>query len=232
MPWTAAFCIVGAASISAFPLFSGFVTKSMVMAAAMEQDRFWTWLVLLFASAGVFHHAGIKIPYFAFFAHDSGKRCREAPLNMLVAMAIAAALCIAIGSMPGAFYAFLPFEAEYHPYSVEHVTEQLQLLFWSALAFAMLMRTGIYPPELASTNLDFDWIYRHAGRSVAEAAGRVAAKSWARLAGATVAAGRHVLASLRALCSADGLPSQLNQTSIMVFWTTLLLAAYLLLSYF
>ena len=36
MPWTTGFCIVGAASISAFPLFSGFVSKSMVMVAALE----------------------------------------------------------------------------------------------------------------------------------------------------------------------------------------------------
>ena len=79
MPWTTGFCIVGAASISAFPLFSGFVTKSMIMAAAAEQGHSAVWLVLLFASAGVFHHAGIKIPYFAFFAHDSGIRCKEAP---------------------------------------------------------------------------------------------------------------------------------------------------------
>ncbi len=31
MPWTTFFCIVGAASISAFPLTSGFVTKSMIL---------------------------------------------------------------------------------------------------------------------------------------------------------------------------------------------------------
>ena len=113
MPWTTGFCLVGAASISAFPLFSGFVTKSMVITAAMEGGYFWTWLVLLFASAGVFHHAGIKIPYFAFFAHDSGKRCEEAPTNMLVAMAIAAACCIGIGSLPWLFYQLLPFKADY-----------------------------------------------------------------------------------------------------------------------
>jgi multicomponent Na+:H+ antiporter subunit D len=112
MPWTAGFCLVGAASISAFPLFSGFVTKSMVIAAAMDGGYFWTWLVLLFASAGVFHHAGIKIPYFAFFAHDSGKRCDEAPGNMLAAMAIAAACCIGIGSLPWLFYQLLPFKVD------------------------------------------------------------------------------------------------------------------------
>ena len=148
MPWTTGFCMVGAASISAFPLFSGFVTKSMVMTAAAEEGLLFTWLVLLFASAGVFHHAGIKIPYFAFFSHDSGKRCAEAPANMLTAMAIAAALCIAIGVYPAALYGLLPFVVTYEPYTASHVVAQLQLLFFSALAFAVLMRTGIYPPEL------------------------------------------------------------------------------------
>ena len=61
MPLTTVFCIVGAASISAFPLFSGFVSKSMIMAAMIEHGSYWLWLALLFASAGVFHHAGIKV---------------------------------------------------------------------------------------------------------------------------------------------------------------------------
>ncbi len=65
--------------------------------------------MLLFASAGVFHHSGIKIPYFAFFGHDSGKRCEEAPTHMLVAMGLAAALCIGIGVYPAPLYALLPY---------------------------------------------------------------------------------------------------------------------------
>ncbi|HVL35525.1 MAG TPA: Na(+)/H(+) antiporter subunit D [Burkholderiales bacterium] len=160
MPWTAAFCIVGAASISAFPLFSGFISKSMILAAAGLEGHVVTWVVLLFASAGVFHHSGIKIPYFAFFAHDSGKRCREAPANMLVAMALAAALCIGLGAFPAPLYAMLPYAVDYVPYTADHVLAQLQLLLFSALAFSVLMRTGVYPPELVSVNLDFDWTYR------------------------------------------------------------------------
>ncbi len=162
MPWTTAFCMVGAASISAFPLFSGFVTKSMIMTAAADEGLVLNWLILLFASAGVFHHAGIKIPYFAFFAHDSGIRCDEAPRNMLLAMGIAAALCVGIGVYPDALYSLLPYAAGYEPYTASHVAAQLQLLFFSALAFAVLMRTGIYPPELPSVNLDSDWLYRRA----------------------------------------------------------------------
>ena len=106
--------------------------------------------MLLFASAGVFHHAGIKIPYFAFFAHDAGIRCREAPRNMLVAMALTAGLCVGIGVFPGALYALLPHAVHYVPYTSSHVLSQLQLLVFSALAFSVLMRTGIYPPELRS----------------------------------------------------------------------------------
>ena len=160
MPWTTGFCIVGAASISAFPLFSGFISKSLIVSAAAAEGHWFVWLVLLFASAGVFHHSGIKIPYFAFFAHDSGKRPEEAPMNMLVAMGIAAVLCIAIGVFPQYLYAILPYDVNYAPYTTTHVVTQLQLLFFSALAFGWLMRTGLYPPELKSTNLDFDWSYR------------------------------------------------------------------------
>jgi multicomponent Na+:H+ antiporter subunit D len=160
MPKTASLCIVGACSISAFPLFSGFVSKSMVMAAMIEQGYDYVWLMLLFASAGVFHHAGIKIPYFAFFAHDSGIRTKEAPLNMLIAMSIAAVLCIFIGSQPQYLYALLPWDVDYWPYNTTHVLSQLQLLFFSALAFIWLNKQGIYPPELHAVNIDAEWSYR------------------------------------------------------------------------
>jgi multicomponent Na+:H+ antiporter subunit D len=160
MPWSTGFCIIGAASISGFPLFSGFVTKSMILTAAADEGHWVTWTILLFASAGVFHHSGIKIPYFAFFAHDSGKRVKEAPVNMLIAMALTSALCIFIGVYPDMLYAILPYTVTYVPYTTAHVINMLQLLAFAALAFAVLNRYGLYPPELRSTNLDADWIYR------------------------------------------------------------------------
>jgi multicomponent Na+:H+ antiporter subunit D len=170
MPFTALFCVVGAASISAFPLFNGFVSKSMIMAAMIEQGHTIGWLGLLFASAGVFHHAGIKIPYFAFFGHDSGLQVAEAPRNMLFAMGIAAALCILTGTFPALLYSLLPWEVDYLPYTYPHVLVQVQLLFYSALAFAWLNLVGVYPPELRSVNLDADWLYRRLGLRLSLAA--------------------------------------------------------------
>ncbi|MGI9520522.1 MAG: Na(+)/H(+) antiporter subunit D [Hyphomicrobiaceae bacterium] len=232
MPWTTGFCIVGAASISAFPLFSGFVSKSLIMTAAMKEGYFWTWLILLFASAGVFHHSGIKIPYFAFFAHDSGKRCDEAPMNMLIAMGAAAALCIGIGVYPDLLYSLLPYKVKYVPYTAAHVLTQLQLLIFSALAFTFLMRTGVYPPELRSTNLDFDWFYRKLGYNVAATTMLLATEAWKSVSSAVADMGHQLERLLNRHHSADGLLGRTWPTGTMVFWATVMLGGYLILFYF
>lgn len=229
MPWTTGFCLVGAASISAFPLFSGFVTKSMIMTAAAGEGRLFVWLVLLFASAGVFHHAGIKIPYFAFFSHDSGIRCKEAPRNMLVAMAIAAALCIGIGIYPAALYALLPFAVSYEPYTASHVVAQLQLLFFSALAFAVLMRTGIYPPELRSVNLDSDWLYRKLLNKLWQVSVAAFTAARAALEAALGAIAARLHSSIYRTYGPDGGLARTWPTRSMALWVLVVLLGYLLL---
>lgn len=229
MPKTTVLCIVGAASISAFPLFSGFVSKSMVMSAALANDFHIVWLLLLFASAGVFHHAGIKIPYFAFFAHDSGIRTQEAPTNMLVAMSLAAALCITIGVFPDLLYRLLPYDTGYNPYDATHVLAQTQLLFFSALAFVWLNLRGMYPPELPSTNLDADWLYRRLAPSVIGHTASMVAR-WD--AGMRIS-GRLVLMRAAQLVnrhhSPGGFLARTWSTGSAVFWVVAILAVYLLL---
>jgi multicomponent Na+:H+ antiporter subunit D len=231
MPWTAGFCIVGAASISAFPLFSGFVSKSLILAATAEQGYLVPWLTLLFASAGVFHHSGIKIPFFAFFAHDSGIRVREAPWNMLAAMAIAAFLCIVIGVWPAPLYAILPYPVDFRPYTAEHVITQYQLLLFSALAFTWLMRTGLYPPEMRSVNLDFDVVYRKGlpavNRAIVSALGPIDRKARAAAGGAL----RRVLDQIYRHYGPAGALARSVSVSNMVLWVIIMLAGYLVISF-
>ncbi|MGS0682625.1 Na(+)/H(+) antiporter subunit D [Shewanella sp. 125m-7] len=232
MPKTTILCIIGAASISAFPLFSGFVSKSMVMAAALETGHDWVWLMLLFASAGVFHHAGIKIPYFAFFAHDSGLRASDPPSNMLFAMFIAASLCIAIGIYPAALYSLLPYDTGYNPYDATHVLAQTQLLLFSALAFVWLNLRNMYPPELRSTNLDVDWIYR---RAIPTALHKLFAVIW-KLDGQLRQAIKGKLNQYQSLIAnkhkgLGGLLSGSYPTGNMVLWVGVILASYLFIGF-
>ncbi len=232
MPLTATFCIVGACSISAFPLFSGFVSKSLVMAAALEQGYHGVWLALLFASAGVFHHAGIKIPFFAFFAHDSGIRVREPPLNMLIAMGIAAVLCVFIGSYPWLLYGLLPFAVEYTPYDTTHVVAQLQLLFFSALAFTWLKLSGLYPPELRSLNIDAEWTYRWLAPRVIRILGIIGEPLDKGMRSAVVKRAQRVVDALWRHHGPQGVLARSWPTGSMVLWVAIFLGVYLALYYF
>jgi multicomponent Na+:H+ antiporter subunit D len=232
MPWTTVLCIVGAASISAFPFMSGFVTKSMILDETAVGHHVVIWLMLLFASAGVFHHSGIKIPYFAFFAHDSGKRVKEAPGNMLFAMGAMAFMSIGIGIYPEVLYRLLPYPVDYHAYTTTHVITQYQLLLFSALAFTVLKRTGIYPPELRSVNLDFDWINR---------------KALPALVRASVSFGRVVVNAIQVpihglldgiyrlvyrLHGPEGVFARTWTTGAIAFWAVVVLCGYLVLYFF
>lgn len=79
---------------------------------------------------------------------------------MLWTMGIGATLRIAIGSFPQYLYGLLPYPVDYEPYTTTHVVLQLQLLFFSALAFVIFKLTNLYPPELRSLNIDVDWSHR------------------------------------------------------------------------
>ena len=159
MPLTAACGIVGALAISSFPLTSGFVTKSLISQAAIDESLMWVYMLLTAASAGVFLHAGIKFPWFVFFQRDSGLRPKDAPWNMGLAMIIFAGLCILLGVFPELLYPLLPYTVEYEPYSAGKVLFYLQLLLFSGLAFFVLL------PLMKRTetiSLDTDWLWRRA----------------------------------------------------------------------
>ena len=231
MPITTTLCIVGAAPISAFPLFSGFVSKSMVMVAVLEEGHPVVWLALLFASAGVFHHAGIKIPFFAFFAHDSGIRTTEPPLNMLIAMGIAAILCVFIGSYPWLLYSLLPFEVNYVPFDRSHVLAQFQLLVFSAAAFTWLKISGIYPPELHSTNIDAEWFYRRLAPRAARRVGWLVSRTGDAATRALRGGNKALMRSVFRHYGPEGTLARTWPTGSMVLWVAVLLAASLVLYY-
>ena len=231
MPWTAAFCIVGAASASAFPLFSGFISKSMIITAAGEQGYWIIWLILLFASAGVLYHSGIRIPYFAFFSEDKGHRVKEAPWPMLVAMGAAAFLCIIIGVFPASLYAMLPFSVDYVPYTAYHVINQLQLLMFAALAFTVLKLTKIYPSDIRGINLDTDWVYRKGLMTLIIYSNRYLNTGYRVVCDGAVGIISEVINSAKQLGNNDGILSRTPALGSSIAWISGLLLLVLLLRF-
>ena len=231
MPLTAIFCLVGAASISAFPFFSGFVTKSLIIDETAGAHYTLIWAVLVFASAGVLSHSGIKIPFFTFFAHDSGLRPKEAPTHMLLAMGITAAMCIYIGISPEFLYSLLPYEVEFQPYTMSHVIGQLQLLLFALLAFGVLMRTGIHPPEIRAINLDADWLYRRLIPKVIVRVRSVVSRIWQINSNFLMRRINNTIARLYKSHGPEGQMAQVWPTGSMVLWIAILLGGTLIVNF-
>lgn len=161
MPLTCLFCCIGSATI----VLSGFVGKAMIKSAVAHEGLALVWFALLFASAGAFVAAGLRVPFAAFFRRDAGIRCAEAPLNQLLAMGFTAVLCVVACLFPGAFIRdLLPYPGTaVPPLSFGKITGELSLALGAALAFVVLVQKGLFPADLRATNLDASWLYRKGG---------------------------------------------------------------------
>jgi len=163
MPLALVCTVIGGISISGFPLTSGFISKSMVVAAAGEDHRILIMLVLMLASVGTFLSVGIKLPYFIWFGKDVGAQAKDPPGNMILAMAVAAFFCFLLGVWPDSLYRLLPFASNYRPYTLYHLSETLQVVAFTGLGFYLLRRLLV--PK-AGINLDLDWFYRKGAAAV------------------------------------------------------------------
>jgi multicomponent Na+:H+ antiporter subunit D len=226
MPLTCLSAIVGALSITSFPLTASFTTKSLITQSAADQHLAIVWLALAAVSAGTVVHAAVT--WFVFFGRDSGLRPAEPPANMRAAMLLLAAACVGIGLMPGWLYAMLPYETDYAPYTASHVLFQLQLVLFSGLAFFLLL--GMLKRTPAIT-LDTDWLWRRAGSAVLRALDEGSGKAWQSLVKAALAAGRRLAEALQSVHGPEGLFGRTWPTGTMAFWATLMLGAYLFLAY-
>lgn len=225
MPITFLLYMVGGFAISAFPLTSGFVTKTMIIESAARDGIAWVWLLLSLASAGTFISNGLKLPYFTFFGKDSGLRPKEAPTNMLIAMGIAAFLCIFIGIYPHWVYAMLPMPVEYNAYTAGHVLWELQLLLFTGLAFFVLLK---YSGGERKISLDTDWFYRRLGWDLAHATIRAATAARARALGIAQQGLTRTFERVYRYVGPGGILARNWSTGAMAFWTTVLLAVWLL----
>jgi len=228
MPLTTWCGIIGALSISSFPLTSGFVSKSMISQAAADGHLLVIWLLLAAASAGTFLYAGIKFPWFVFFQKDSGLRPPDPPLNMRLAMLFFSVLCIGLGVYPDSLYAILPYPVEFEPYTGAHVVAQLQLLLFSALAFFVLLGVLRRTPTIT---LDVDWLYRRLGPSLCVGIAERLARALAGLGRSASSLLSGVLGALHRHHGPQGVLARTWPTGSMALWTVILLLAYLLLYY-
>jgi multicomponent Na+:H+ antiporter subunit D len=149
--------MIAAFSISGFPLFNGFISKSMVVTAAGEAHYPIAMLLLLLASVGTFLSVGLKLPYFTWFAEDKKLETKKLPKNMTIGMSLVGFFCILHGIKPSLLYQLLPHHVHFDPFSIPHLVETVQILVFTFIGF-WLYRSKLSPH--ADIALDLDWLYR------------------------------------------------------------------------
>ncbi len=235
MPVTAACMGIASLAICGFPLFSGFVSKGLIMNAIAESGHPLIEILMLIASVGTLLSVGLKVNYFVFFAKPqthaepvpaaesthAQPRLAEAasgarsvrldlvPRNMRLAMLLGAAGCVLTGVFPQIMQSVTPFLSDGHPYTVDHVTQYLELFAAAAIAFVM------YLPHMAphaGITLDADWFYRRP-LSIAAAAAADACETCFQAAGRVAAAA--VNATNRLICKERRAPRGLEDDDVL-----------------
>jgi multicomponent Na+:H+ antiporter subunit D len=154
---------------------------------------------------------------------------------MLVAMGLAASLCIFLAFPWGGYqmlYDLLPYEADYKPYTVDHVVFQLQLLFAAITAFCILKKSGLYPAEKRSEILDFDWFYRKCGLYIVKSINRAWSSIDGKLSSATEDVSNSVNRCLYGVFSPIGGFSKTAPSGLAAVMTAAMLILVLVLVYF
>lgn len=242
MPVSCICGIIGALAISALPLTSGFVSKSLISSAAGEEHLFWVWLALTAASAGVFFHAGIKFPWFVFFNRkdylylDEGIP-KDPPWNMQAAMLVFSAACIGLGIWYSPLYELLPNRAMVTHHGVTEVytamkapkiIEQLQLLFFSGLAFFLLLG---WMKRTTTITLDVDWLWRGLPGVVSRWFGFGTVLEWDLMLDRIEAKWRWVIDFLARTHGVEGTLARSRPSGATALWMTVLLLAFLTFSF-
>ena len=151
MPVTAFAFWVAAFSIAGVPLFNGFVSKGMILAAA-EQSSVWLWVLLEIASFGTFV-SFLKLGYFAFL-RPGDLKASDPPALMQAAMLSTAILCIIIGIYPQVLYAILPFPAAFEAYDPARILSAIVVLGAAAVFFFTIGKKVLEPHDTRLVDAD------------------------------------------------------------------------------
>ncbi len=225
LPWSAALALCGSLTLSGMPGTAGFVSKSLLMEAAVSEQAWIVEFMLTVAGSLSLLYVGLRYPWFIFFKPAQATRPIRKAISsqQMTAMLLLAMVCLVLGLFPGIIEPWLPAATTLgHVYSLEHVADQLVNLLIGAAAFFMTLRW--LKPHSGSW-YDIDWLYRSA-----------CAWCWLHLNQSGVKLDywvQHLKKQRNNLIKIEpqGIVSRNWPTGSMVLWVAILLLCYLFFSY-
>lgn len=165
MPVTTTAAIIASLSISGFPLFNGFISKSMIFKAAHGNEVID--LMLELAAVGTLL-SFLKFTYFGFIRQnkENEAQVKEVPPHMTIAMGSVAFICFLVGVAPALITPILPFAlpaADLTFYTFNSIIGVLQIIIVTTILF--FVANKVFEPHKRIT-FDFDWFYIQAGKGL------------------------------------------------------------------
>lgn len=232
MPDIAACAVVGSFALAAAPFTSGFISKSLIIEAVLQEKMLGTWLIMMLAAGAAMVYVGMRYLWFCFFQGEPPPAERRLSLSMRLGVYAFTALCLATGLFPGwlniAMSDMAVVAPDFHPYSAGHVLYQVQILAASVLVFCLSWKWLTPKPGALR---DFDISYLQIG----PAAFSVSKRCWNKGASAVkplVVVADHAKQRINAPHKPEGLMARTWATGTMALWVALMLNAFLWLYLF
>lgn len=232
MPDIAACAVIGSFALAAAPFTSGFISKSLIIEAVLQEKMFATWLIMMLAAGAAMVYIGMRYLWFCFFHGDAPPSIRRLSSSMRMGVYAFTALCLATGLFPGWLniaISDMPIVApDFHPYSAGHVLYQVQILAASVLVFCLFWkRLTPQPGELR----DFDSAYRQIGPAILSRVRRLD-KYGHKIAEPGKKILERAIQLLTAPHKPEGVMARTWATGTMALWVAIMLNAFLLLYLF
>jgi len=157
MPLTTGFAVLGGLSVAGLPVLAGGTAVPYLLTAVWTESGPVIAALVLFGVAGVWAHAGLRVPAAAFFGERRSPSlpAGEAPVHMRVAMLLGIAACVGVGTMP--------YWAGDAMFDLSGLILHLQVLAFALLVFVAARAWGLLPREEPSSLIDVVWLYRRLG---------------------------------------------------------------------
>jgi multicomponent Na+:H+ antiporter subunit D len=150
--------MIGAVSISLFPLLVGLGAAELYTEHATDIDRPWPLLALYVAAVATTLAVAVRLPYYAFFGERrSTVNVGSIPIAMYVAMGVGAALSVAVGLAPATTFDLLALDLHPHGFASANVVFGLQVFAFTVAAGWLALP---YLPPRGELTVDTDFLYR------------------------------------------------------------------------
>ncbi len=160
MPLTTALVFVSGLAVSAAPGFSAHASHALALEAAAFWEMRLLWALIAALPGVLFAGLALRAVIAANRAPAKGDgQLHEAPYAMLLAGALGAFFCVAVGLAPGWLYGLLPGELSFQPFALDRVGRQLEVLGVAGAIYVALAGAGSVKAPATGRLPDLDSLY-------------------------------------------------------------------------